>query len=361
MPPIGRPPEWHVVAKSGPLARIGHTLCATDDGKKVYLVGGIATLDEASQYLGDFWEYTFETKEWARIELKDNILTPRAFHSAVWWNGRVVIFGGCNGGGRFNRTFFVFPDGRYLVPYTSNISPPSTRYCHSAVVYNDHMYIYGGKSGGRNSNQRLEDLYAYQLNARSTEGKIGWQRCVEAGDKPEGRSAHSAAVYRDTMIILGGRNASCKCCEDVCVYDFRSTLWRRYPTSLPLFRRARHTCAAYKGYLIIFGGWNGRDKLNDLIFFHIETGTMRQIEQRYPSDRECAVTVMCGDTMVMFGGRHKGEIFLETLEVRFCCPNTMDSILDYLQEHRGLLLKSEDIKTAPLRLQNAIVQRHSVE
>lgn len=360
MPEIVRSLEWRITSTSGPMPRMGHTLCPSDDGKSAYLFGGISTEPRKEPpYLSDFWEYSLETKKWRRIELHDSVQWPRAFHSAVWWNNSLVVFGGCNNNGRFNKTFFLYPNGTWA--FASNSStPPSTRYCHSAVVYRDYMYIFGGKSGGRNSNVRLRDLFKFNLAFHEELAHRNWTLCEENGDKPDGRSAHSAVVHRDKMIIFGGRNASAACCDDVCVYDFLTTMWRKFPIRFSPLGRARNSCVVHNGYAILFGGWNGKDKLNDIVFFHIDSGVIREVVQRFPTPRECQVATMCGDTMVVFGGRYRAERMAETFEVDFRMENTVDCILDYLRVERKITLTSDDIQKLPSRLPEAVRAGYSI-
>lgn len=351
MPALLHACDWTVSATTGPCGRIGHTFCASSSGSKAYVYGGLSANDDvAPNYLNDFWEYDVQTKMWNDVELGGSIQSPRAFHTAVWHEGRMYIFGGCNGRGRFNKLFYILPTGECCVPVLSG-TLPTTRYCHSAVVYQDAMYVYGGKCGGRNSNRRLNDLLMYSF--QGYQGANAWISCEQNGVAPQARSAHSAVVHRDSMLIFGGRNRDGNCCDDVHAYNFTTNTWRRFDINVSPFGRARNSCVMHDGFAVLFGGWNGKRKLNDLIFFHIDSLTVEKTDQLFPSLRECQVAVMCGNTMVVFGGRLKGEFMSETLELNLGPRNLVDEVLDFLSNNKPDLITKRDVTQLPVRLQQA--------
>lgn len=327
--------KWRVAATTGPQGRIGHSMCADEYGTKAYVYAGLSATNEVSPtYLDDFWEYDTFTKSWTKIRLTGDVQPSRAFHTAVMYKGKFYIFGGCNSRGRFNKFFCIYPNGHVVALPARNPLPP-TRYCHSAVVYSHSMYIYGGKCGGRNSNRRLSDLYQLTFPSSCTLTNTSvyadgmWRVCEQYGEKPEPRSAHSAVVYRNNMLIFGGRNSQGNCCDDIQTYNFRTCHWRQYNVS-PTFGRARNSCVLYNGFVILFGGWNGKRKLNDLLWFHIDSETVEKSDQLFPSMRECQAAVVCRQTMVIFGGRMRGELMSETLELDLGPESVVDEILEKL-------------------------------
>lgn len=341
--------EWRVTATTGPPGRIGHTICASDDGNNtVYLYGGLCANEVTPNYLDDFWVYNVKTKAWNSIELTGSVQSPRAFHTSVWWNGKMYIFGGCNGRGRFNKLFSVSPTGVCEV-VTVFGQTPLTRYCHSAVMYNSRMYVYGGKCGGRNSNRRLSDFLMFDFTV--AEDIRHWEFCDQRGDLPVARSAHSAVVHRDSMLVLGGRNSEGNCCHDVYGYHFKTKVWRQYKLPFSPFGRARNSCVVHNGYAVLFGGWNGKKKLNDLIYFHIDSAIVSRMDQLFPSLRECQVAVVCNNTMVVFGGRLKGFFMPETLELDLRPHSVAEEIIDYTIEHNFCSVQLFEMM--PTRLQQA--------
>ncbi|KAK7197029.1 Kelch motif/Galactose oxidase, central domain containing protein [Novymonas esmeraldas] len=323
--------HWSLVdcpSEESPLGRIGHSFCANADGSKAYVYGGVNDTDSVSIYLDDLWQYDVINKRWREIKLRGEKQHSRAFHTAVWHGTDMYIFGGCNGRGRFNRLFCISEDGECNQVLVRGTLLPTTRYCHSAVVFGRAMYIFGGKCGGRNSNKRLQDLFRCDLSDPE------WKECNQLGTTPPPRSAHTAMTYERTMIVFGGRNSGGECCEDFFVYSFDTAMWRRIDLpQAPMFGRARNSAVVHYGNIIVFGGWNGKKKLNDLFIYNVEANTfefMYDIDREYPSRRECHVAVVCRNTMVVFGGRFRGNFMNDTTELYLGSKTAVDSIRDWL-------------------------------
>ena len=327
--PSRRTNRWRLIPSSGeaPCGRIGHTFIGYEG--KAFVFGGVNdTLDPRQQYFGDFHAYDTTTKTWAEIPLTGAVQNPRAFHSAVFYNGGMYVFGGCNGRGRFNKLFSVARDGtcRLIVPRTP---PPFSRYCHSAVVFGTKMYVFAGKCGGRNSNRRLSDLSAYDFLTNE------WQPCLQFGSIPPPRSAHGCFVYGGSMLVFGGRNAEGDCCEDLFEYQFHTGAWRSIDLNCSAFGRARHSVALHNGRIIVFGGWNGKQKLNDLFFFSLDTFCFEMPDEgdTPPSRRECHNATVVNNTMVVFGGRFRGEFMNDVSELELGAKSLKDNCRDWLLEN----------------------------
>ena len=136
-----------------PPGRIGHTVVVNDKGI-VYLWGGVnENLERGSKYLDDFYRYNFERKEWEQVELKaagrpEEKPCGRAFHSAVMHDGCMLIFGGCNGRGRFHDIFSINGETGVCKLVAAKGEVPSTRCalvrfpvacCHIATLQNDRV------------------------------------------------------------------------------------------------------------------------------------------------------------------------------------------------------------------------------
>ncbi|EPY25522.1 hypothetical protein STCU_01660 [Strigomonas culicis] len=355
--------RWSIIqCNEYPPGRIGHTFCADTAGTKAYVYGGVNDTEDVSCYLEDFWEYDVVEKQWTSRPLTGDVHYSRAFHTAVWHKDRMFIFGGCNGRARFNKLFTIDANG-FCASAETVTHPPMTRYCHSAVVFEGSMYIFGGKCGGRNSNKRLSDLYRCNLNTPE------WTECEQSGEQPPPRSAHAALTHERTMIICGGRNVRGECCEDFYMYHFDTCTWRIIITPhAPSFGRARNSAIVHHGTVVIFGGWNGKKKLNDLIMYNAEANAFEapaDYDPASPSRRECHVAVMCRDTMVVFGGRFRGIFMSDTTELYLGPPSAIEDARDwlleagFLQKPGGQTLPFNASDLLPPRLQDVLIC-HSV-
>jgi hypothetical protein len=335
-----------------PCGRIGHTLVTNADETTVYLYGGVHdSKEQISIYLHDFYRFDFLRKTWTFVEMTGEIQMARAFHSAVCYENSIYIFGGCNGRGRFNKLFSISPDGVCaLVVPPSGTDIPATRYCHSAVVFEEKMYVFAGKCGGRNSNRRLQDLWAFHFQSKC------WEACEQLGDIPPSRSAHATFTCGRRMVMFGGRSSEGECCEDLYHYNFDNHMWTRIDTSLgPLFGRARHSVVVHNGKVVIFGGWNGKKKLNDLIYFNVDSETSEVVLEHddcCPSRRECHVAVTCKNTMVVFGGRFRGTFMNDTCELDLEPKSLKDCCRDWILQHHLDL----EVPQLPRRLKDYILK-----
>ncbi|CBH13681.1 hypothetical protein, conserved [Trypanosoma brucei gambiense DAL972] len=309
------PSRWRTVYCTGdkPPGRIGHTLCANAEETKVFLYGGVNDkFESTSNYLNDYYSFDVTTKRWTHIEMSGDTQSARAFHSAVFYGGSIYIFGGCNGRGRFNKLFSITENG--VCKLINSQSAPATRYCHSAASFENCMYIFAGKCGGRNSNRRLSDLFCFNFSTEQ------WFECPQLGTRPTARSAHAAFTCGRNMIVFGGRNADGECCEDMYSYNYDTFMWRKIevPNGGAFLGRARNSVVVHHGRVVVFGGWNGRKKLNDLFTYLVDANMVelsRDMEENCPSRRECHVAVVCKNTMIVFGGRFRGDFMSDTAEL----------------------------------------------
>jgi amphiphysin len=109
---------------------------------------------------------TAETEKWEKLMTTGIKPSPRDKHSAVLWGKKVVIFGGfgpATGAGEFSEDsedeedqsikFTWFNDvyvfdtdsNSWEAPNISLIGGPVPRAAHSATIYKDSMIIFGGK------------------------------------------------------------------------------------------------------------------------------------------------------------------------------------------------------------------------
>lgn len=75
---------------------------------------------------------------------------------------------------------------------------PSSREDHSAVIYEGSMVIFGGFTI---NGERSNEIYRYYFKDNK------WEKVSVLGlDAPVPRAGHSAIVFGDSMVIFGGRD-----------------------------------------------------------------------------------------------------------------------------------------------------------
>lgn len=87
------------------------------------------------------------------------------------------------------------------------------------------------------------------------------------GDSPSKRWGHSCCVYKNKMIIFGGRY-NYRSLNSMYIFDLETLTWSKIETrglnsgNIPIARDS-HTALVYKNYMYVFGGnWQNK-KLND--------------------------------------------------------------------------------------------------
>ena len=339
--------KWKEIKSTGtiPLGRIGHSICSDGNGN-LFLWGGVnETIEsEKGKYMDDFFKYDFHKKEWSQIVLSGETPVPRAFHSAVCYKDKVIIFGGCNGKGRFDEISVIQTNTGQCNKFTppKDQERPPSRYCHTSVAYKESMLVFGGKCGGRNSNKRLKDMYDYNLETGV------WSEVDATGTAPSSRSAHTSVVYGKKMLVFGGRDGEGMCCEDFYEYHLEARVWRMLECNHQRLMRARHSAVVHNDSIVIFGGWSGKRKLNDLCIYNLDTDVIQVVHDNdeydtsLPCRRECHTTVVVDNKLVLFGGRFRGVFMNDSFEYPLPSP-PLKFLLRNWFVHNGLEIPKSDL------------------
>ncbi|KAF5393683.1 hypothetical protein D9757_000343 [Collybiopsis confluens] len=159
------------------------------------------------------------------------IPAPRRAHTAVFYNGKIWIFGGGNGMMALNDVWTL--DISKMVWEKMNVSGRES-------PYSSEDYHYGGKNG----------------RTQYTTGGI-----------PSPRGYHTANLVGNMMIVVGGSDGK-DCFADVWCLNLDILEW----TLLDLpesYKRLSHTSTQVGSYLFIQGGHNGAEYINDIRFFNL--------------------------------------------------------------------------------------------
>eukprot|EP00758_Cryptobia_borreli_P018841 Tbor_TRINITY_DN7542_c0_g1::TRINITY_DN7542_c0_g1_i1::g.885::m.885 len=179
------------VAERAPVGTFGHAACLFDEGKKMFIHGGINWVGATCEA----WIYDFETSEWIEFIDEDGPLHDykRWGHSATLMKNpiageeRIVLFGGdidCRDGGVSTEYDGISSDHLLVI---------STRPWHTKLI--------------------------------SQSSSQGW---------PKGRRRHGAVVYRDVfLLIFGGRDLNDIFYDDLWVLNTLTFMWIQIGPSLP--------------------------------------------------------------------------------------------------------------------------------
>jgi Rab9 effector protein with kelch motifs len=91
---------------------------------------------------------------------------------------------------------------------------PVNREDHTAVIYEGAMVIFGGFLP---NGERTNDIFMYYFKENK------WEKVSVLGlDLPRPRAGHSALVFGDSMVIFGGRDEESNKLNDIWVFNFTS-------------------------------------------------------------------------------------------------------------------------------------------
>jgi N-acetylneuraminic acid mutarotase len=177
---------------NAPNARDSHTAVWT--GNEMIVWGGIYDDGSNFLYLNTGGKYNPITNTWAATS-STNVPNGRAFHTAIWSNREMIVWGGyfndgndhyVNTGGRYN------PATDSWIP-TGTINAPSPRSTHAAVWTGSEMIIWGGAS----------DTGYLATGGRYNPAANNWT-AISNTNVPEARTIHGPIWTGSEMLIWGG-------------------------------------------------------------------------------------------------------------------------------------------------------------
>ncbi|KAF8318456.1 galactose oxidase, partial [Clavulina sp. PMI_390] len=166
---------------------------ATVVGDKVYLFGGKSNTTRKS-YSNDIYSFDLQASVWEKViptSPDHHTPTARYFHSADYWNGYLVIFGGLgisstpNGDAQSilsDVRFFSLAERRWLEPFPSPDHMeseksasfvPRPRFAHLSTVASSKLFILGGQDM---VNEWLDDIHVYDLGTKQWISHVPYPR-----------------------------------------------------------------------------------------------------------------------------------------------------------------------------------------
>ena len=141
---------------------------------------------------------------------------------------------------------------------------------------------------------------------------------------PEPRECHSAEVFEEKVLILGGLNKSGDTLDSVLEFDPKRNDCKEMP-KLPVPLR-RMATVRWREEAIVFGGLSKQDHVvNDVFMYNIKTGKITVLPSMLEKRWGCCA-VITGDTVVVMGGRNEEGEDLNSVE----CFTMGSSAWEYL-------------------------------
>ena len=162
--------------------------------------------------------------------------------------------------------------------------------------------------GGYNYEKDKESNMVSELQLTSSSSCFMKELC----QMPEPRDRHSAEVFEDKVLILGGYNDYGGTLDSVLEFDSKRNECKEMP-KLPVALSNMAT-VRWREEAVVLGGLNEEHQaVNDVFMYNIKTGKITvlpsMLEKRYSC---CAI--ITGDTIVVMGGQNRKNQKLTTVE-----------------------------------------------
>ncbi len=289
--------EWKKLAAAPIVARRDHTAVWT--GSKMVIFGGLARGADCkpSCVLNDGAAYDPATDRWAPIAPAP--LAGRNGHSAVYFQNRMVIWGGTIEGGK------AVVDGASYDPETDawTMLPPAPlepRVGFRTVASTHRMLVWGGSSGTGQDGKYFSDGAVYSVANNAWTPMARFPETKEGG----GRDNFSSVWTGEKMLVWGGfsRNATCNPCShsDGAAYDMVGDTWTLMSPG-PLAGRGAHRAVWAGDQMVVWGGFNTTE-LKDGATYDPKSDTWTALSGSPLLPRQGQGMVMAGDRVVIWGG-----------------------------------------------------------
>lgn len=237
--------------------KYGHSIVLFNNS--IFIFGGWD-----GQKQNDLWELTLYNNKLTQISCDGSIPSPRSYHSAVIYNGKMFVYGGDISMDEKSRELFAYTfatkkwDRVYYNSYAPSLSD------HSAVVYKDCMYIYGGTLD--ETFEVSNRLYEFNFDT------FQWKELCNSVGKP--RRYHCAVLVDDWMYIFGGQGRDGYSTPSMLRYNFINRKWESCGDDIHAERHF-HCVINYKNpsskiHLLMFGGLGGEPE-HRLVMAYLQT------------------------------------------------------------------------------------------
>jgi len=273
-----------------------HTATLVDRTKILIYGGGLG-----SNYFDSIYILDTATRHWTSPPVHDGPKPKgRRAHTAVWWNGKIWIFGGGNGLEALNDVWCldVGPGGMGVQAPLSGSATPTSHYPPGSGPRASR-----GSAGTETPEHRKA---------------LRWEEVHTSGGKPGPRGYHSATLVGDVMIVVGGSDGK-ECFTDIWLLNFKTLVWTMIKPQVPpvpQYKRLSHSATQVGSYLFIVAGHNGQEYCSEVLLFNLVSLQFepRTIYGKPPSSRGNHATILADSRVFLFGG-FNGQHGLEDVHI----------------------------------------------
>jgi hypothetical protein len=192
--------------------------------------------------------------------------TKLAYHSSVLYNNHLIVTGGFDG----NTTSDCIHEVQLVPPYTVKTLSrmPEPRQCHSAQLFDDNLLIVGGRTTYRYQDY-LSSVVLYDIKKNE---------CKQLAPLPYEVSMMATVRWGDNIVVIGGADKLGETLDTVIIYNVKT----EQSHLLPSMRCKRWGCTAVViGYnIVVLGGDDEHsDDLKSVEAFNFESYTWQELPE----------------------------------------------------------------------------------
>lgn len=199
---------------------------------------------------------------------------------------QVLIFGGINRTKQFNNNLMLLLNLETLKIIQATGDVPSPRIGHSFTkINNQKVILFGGVANSLANPNFCNDVYILHLNLHNNV-QARWEKIL-IERKPSPRESHSAALYGNFIVIFGGMNGKQRL-NDTWMFDINTHLFDKakcFTDCCTPVGRSLHTATISSDSMYVFGGFVRSDKnknkwtcTNSLQCLNLDTMTWKDID-----------------------------------------------------------------------------------
>ena len=218
----------------------------------------------------------------------------------------MYLFGGRGKDNRTRGSMYILEVGPVCFTQLKTTHAPESRDGHTCVHHDGKLVLYGGCEGGEEDMTLFSKVHLLDLGTRV------WSEVQALGLAPPGRDGHAAAQVGEVMVVYGG-STNAGICSDILGFHLPTATWHSYLVEgdLPGCRESMG-CTVLGRSLYIFGGNTSANPATDLYsnaLYRLDVNS-RTVESllvqpltELPSARlSCSLSAVSPHTLVMFGG-----------------------------------------------------------
>ena len=239
-------------------------------------------------------------KLWEKLRNTGEIYSARTGHTAVSAGPCIYLFGGTDGTSRQQDLYVFDPAANNWTKLVTEGTPPAARSGSQAASIENDLYFFGGYT--KKDGEYYSDLFKYSITQNT------WTEVRTNLPWPSARTDHSLVSYGACLYVLGGFDGRERY-NDLWEYSAATNVWRCIESDPSPDRRFGHTAVVCRDKMIILGGWNGHETLNDVWSYSFLAGKWtRVLSSGFIAPRYRHSAIACGTSIFVFGGVNKDQV-----------------------------------------------------